>query len=162
MIKNKMRAAKGPCLCLEDSDAFASYLIEVKTSKDKKKTIEQIKGNLASWLNNRKFNIFRDEILDLAIVASINRQRMNTQDVDNIAKIVLDALKRNKNIDLHRDIFLFNDDSQIIRLLIYKISREEDEIYDTDRVDISFRVHDPKKPMIIKDIRDEGNESTLL
>jgi len=85
----------------------------------------------------------------LTIVVEVNKQRMQEQDVDNVAKVVIDALKRDENI--RPGAFLFYDDTQIARLLVYKISREEDEIYDTDKYIISFRRHDPNKQMSLKE-----------
>lgn len=98
---------------------------------------------------NKNFDRFRHESLDLAIVAKVDKQRMKRQDVDNIAKVVLDALRKNKEVDSKEDVFLFYDDSQIARLLVWKIPREEDERYDTDGLVISFRIHDPHKQMLL-------------
>ena len=150
MAKGKI--LKGPIFELEDSKGLVSDLIATKTGVDKKKTMESIKKNLASWMENEDFNRFRSERLDLAIVARVDKQRMKQQDVDNIAKVVLDALKRNKKVGFKRDVFLFYDDSQVVRLLAYKIPREEDKMYDTDRLDISFRIHDPQKQMKLRSV----------
>lgn len=150
MAKGKI--LKGPISELEDSKGLFSDLIATKTGVDKKKTIESIKKNLASWMKKEDFNRFRSERLDLAIVARVNKQRMKQQDVDNIAKVVLDALRRNKKVGFKRDVFLFYDDSQVVRLLVYKIPREEDEMYDTDGLDISFRIYDHQKQMILRSV----------
>jgi len=139
----KKKASKGPIFELEDSKGLFSNLIATKTGVNRKKTIESIKKDLSSWMEKEDFNRFRSERLDLAIVARVTKQRMKQQDVDNIAKVVLDALKRNKEVGSKQDVFLFYDDSQVVRLLVYKIPREEDEMYDTDSLQISFRIHDP-------------------
>jgi len=146
----KGRASKGPTFELEDSKGLFSDLITTKTGVNRKKTIESIKKNLASWMGKKDFNRFRNKRLDLAIAARVNKQRMKQQDVDNIAKVVLDALRRSDKAGFKRDVFLFYDDSQVVRLLVCKIPREEDEMYNTDGLDISFRIHDPQKQMILK------------
>lgn len=127
-----------------------SDLITLKTGRiNKKETLKGIKKNLEDWIKNPHFNEIRKEKLDLAIVAIVNRQRMEKQDVDNISKIVLDALKKNDRLDFKKDVFLFYDDSQIVRLLVQKVQREEEENYTTDGLIISFRKHDPQKQMIL-------------
>ena len=135
---------------LEGCEGLFSDLITTKTSGiNRKATIRNIKTNLASWMMNRNFDRFRHEPLDLAIVAKVDKRRMERQDVDNIAKVVLDALRKNKEIDWKEDVFLFHDDSQVARLLVWKMPREEDGRYDTDGVVISFRIHDPQKQMLL-------------
>jgi len=148
----KGRALEGPIFELEDSKGLFSDLIATKTGVNRKETIESIKKNLASWMGKEDFNRFRSKRLDLAIVARVNKQRMEQQDVDNIAKVVLDALRRNDKTGLKRNVFLFYDDSQVVRLLVYKIPRKEDETCDTDGLDISFRVHDHKKEMKLRQV----------
>jgi Holliday junction resolvase RusA-like endonuclease len=135
---------------LEDSIGFYSDLVTIKTGKmNRLKTIKTLKTNLESWMKNPHFNELRNEKLDLAIVAIINKQRMKRQDIDNILKVVLDALKKNNKFNFKKDAFLFYDDSQIIRVLIQKAERVEDEYYETDGLVISFRKHNPNKQMIL-------------
>ena len=81
--------------------------------------------------------------MDLAIVIKLSPYRFKQQDADNIAKVICDALKKRRGDNR----FLFNDDSQIIRLLIWKIQRIEDPLWETDGYDISFRIYDSSKPM---------------
>ena len=147
----KGKALKGPVWMLEGSEGLFSDLIATKTRDkvNREKTIESIKKNLSSWMKTKYFNKFRNQRLDLAIIARVNKQRMEKQDVDNIAKVVLDALRKKDKAGFKWDAFLFYNDSQVVRLLVYKIPREEDEMYDTDGLDISFRIHDPQKQMIL-------------
>ena len=135
---------------LEDSMGFSSDLVTIKTSKiNRIETIKTLKTNLESWMKNPYFNELRNEKLDLAIVAIINKQRMKRQDVDNVLKVVLDALKKNDKLNFKKDAFLFYDDSQIVRVLVQKVERVEDPNYETDQLVISFRKHDPNKQMIL-------------
>jgi Holliday junction resolvase RusA-like endonuclease len=114
-----------------------SDLITISSSKDRKRTINNIKTNLETWLKNQDFDPYRNAPLDTAMVLFIDKQRIKKQDVDNIAKIVLDALK--KDDKYRRESYLFDDDSQLIRLLVYGIPRCEDDVYNTDTMTISFR-----------------------
>jgi Holliday junction resolvase RusA-like endonuclease len=135
---------------LDGSIAVFSDLITVKTGKiNKTETIKMIKTNLESWIKNPLFNEFRNEKLDLAVIAIVNKQRMKKQDVDNVLKVVLDALKKNDKLNFKKDAFLFYDDSQIVRVLVQKVERVEDLNYETDQLVISFRKHNPNKQMIL-------------
>ena len=141
------RRGSGPLLVLEDSFAHFEDLVTIETKGLRRKAvIETIRTNLAEWMNNPEFTVLRNSPLDLVIVAKVNRRRMSTQDVDNVAKIVLDALK-----EAPGDVrFLFHKDSQIVRLLVWKIQQQEDPDFNTDTIGISFRVHDPDKQMILE------------
>lgn len=140
------RTGSSPPLVLEDSEGSFYDLVTIKTSsKYKKEITDTVKTNLWSWMQNPNFKDIRGESLDLAIVASVNPSRMKTQDIDNIAKVVLDALKKRAG----DSSFLFHDDYQIVRLLIWKIQSEKRPMYNTDSLSISFRVHDNKKQMIL-------------
>ena len=144
----RARTSKGPILKLDGAIGICSDLITVKTGKIKRNaTIQKIKINFENWVKNKNFDGFRKELLDLAIVAKVNKQRMNKQDLDNLAKVVLDALKKDPKSDFKPEAFLFFDDAQIVRLLVYKIPREEDDRYDTDGLIISFRKHAPEREM---------------
>jgi Holliday junction resolvase RusA-like endonuclease len=140
------RITKGAIWKLKDSIGIYADLITVKSGKeaDKKETTKNIKLNLEKWAGNPKFEKFRKVPMDLAIVIKMNKYRFRHQDVDNIVKIVLDALKKNNKSDT---IFLFEDDSQVVRLLVWKMKREEDFYYNTDQLIISFREHDSRKQM---------------
>lgn len=143
-IRKIGKAGSPPFLQLVDSIGVSGDLGEVKTgSKYRKETINTIKTNLSNWMVNNNFEPIRGKQLDLAIVIKVSPYRLKRQDADNIAKVICDALKKRE--DDNR--FLFNDDSQIVRLLIWKIQKIEDPLYETDSYDISFRIHDSNKSM---------------
>jgi len=148
--RDRPRHALGGTLVLEDSDGYASALIEVKTGS-KQETIRQIKKDLRGWMENKRFEPYRRAELDVAIVAKVNKQRMNCQDVDNIAKDVLDALQKHGD----QEAYLFEKDSQVTRLLVWKQCKPDPEPpleqvqVLTDELTISFRRHDPDKQMIL-------------
>ena len=135
-------------LILEGSRGASNTLLEVKTNKRSKKEIEnKLRINLDHWLKNKNFDNLRKLKFDLAIIIYVNQIRFNKQDLDNIAKVVLDSLKKSRNEP--KAPFLFEDDSQIIRLLLYKIRKSDIEESKTDSIVISFREHNPKKQMIL-------------
>uniref|UniRef100_A0A7V3NUP2 RusA family crossover junction endodeoxyribonuclease n=1 Tax=candidate division WOR-3 bacterium TaxID=2052148 RepID=A0A7V3NUP2_UNCW3 len=140
------RIAKGAIWKLKDSVGMFSDLITIKSGKrvDKKEITKSIKVNLEGWMRNPWFEKFRKNPMDLAIVVKMNKYRFRHQDVDNVVKIVLDALKKNNTSD---STFLFEDDSQVARLLVWKMEREEDPYYNTDQLIISFRAYDSTKQM---------------
>ena len=146
IIKKIGKTGSPPFLQLEDSIGVSGDLGEVKTGSEyRKEMINTIKTNLSNWMANNNFEPIRGQQLDLAIVIKLSPYRFKKQDADNIAKVICDALK----IQRGDNRFLFNDDSQIIRLLIWKIQRVEDPLWETDSYDISFRTHDSNKPMIL-------------
>jgi Holliday junction resolvase RusA-like endonuclease len=133
-----------PFLQLTDSIGVSGSLGEIRTgSRYRKATINTIKTDLGNWMGNDDFQPIRGQRLDLAIVIKLSPYRFKKQDTDNIAKVICDALKQRGNDSR----FLIYDDSQIIRLLIWKIQRVEDPLWETDSYDISFRAHDSNKPM---------------
>ena len=135
-----------PFLQLEDSIGVSGDLGEVKTGSNYRKgMIDTIKNNLSIWMANSDFEQIRGRQLDLAIVIKLSPYRLKRQDVDNIAKVICDALKQQKGDER----FLFDDDSQIIRMLVWKILRKEDSQWYTDSYDISFRIHDSNKQMTL-------------
>lgn len=122
-------------------------LNQVKTGKNyKSEMIKELKISLWNWMENQNFQNIKDAEIDLAIVVHLNKQRMKRQDCDNIAKVVLDGLTQKTG-----DPFLINDDSQIRRLLVYKLPRKEYEQFETDQLHISFAKHDPSKQMELED-----------
>lgn len=140
------RMGSRPYLTLESSDGSFDDLVTVKTGGRYKIALtDVIRINLENWMRNPVFGTIRDQPLDLAIVARISPKRMHNQDIDNLAKIVLDALKKKSGDPL----FLFHDDSQIVRLLVWKIERQEQPGWNTDSLTISFRIHDDKKQMVL-------------
>jgi Holliday junction resolvase RusA-like endonuclease len=138
----------GPNLRLEDCFGYCSVLVTVKTNgKNKKVMIEEIKNQMNNWLQNLGFEKIRDKPLDIAIIFNRNPMYYNKQDVDNVAKIVLDALKKNSRNNDNR--FLFFDDSQVVRLLVWKLEAPIIENWGTENLLICFRVHDSSKQMIL-------------
>lgn len=66
-----------PVLVLKDSYPFNSGLITLRTGKpDTSRTIETIKTNPKSWMNNPLAGKLRQEPLDVAIVIKVSRRRM--------------------------------------------------------------------------------------
>ena len=144
--KQITRIGSNPVLVLEGTDCYYHNLTTIRTGKNyKKDVVERIRKDLARWLRNPRFDDMRNGLLDIAIVARVSANRMQSQDVDNIAKVVLDALKEEKG-DLR---FLFHNDNQVVRLLIYKKRSKEQSGYNTDSLTISFRVYDSNKQMIL-------------
>lgn len=144
--KPRMSSYVPGVLCsLENYAGSISLLAEIKTTR--RKEVFSVFKDAAIWLNNPHFTPLKDKKLDISIIAFVNKQRMRRQDVDNIAKATLDALKMDtKKPDKP---YLFNDDSQIIRLLICKYPKEESEQYAKDTFVVSFREHDPQKQMTL-------------
>jgi len=133
-------------LVLEGTGYYYHNLTTIRTNrKNKKEVKEKIRTDLARWLKNPHFDKMRDGPLDIAIVARVSARRMRYQDVDNIAKVVLDALKEDKGDSR----FLFRNDNQVIRLMIYKLGSEELSGHNTDSLTVSFRVHDFNKQMVL-------------
>ena len=123
------RTGSGPFPVLEDNQGSFADLVTVSTqNKNRKNVIATIRINLENWMKNRHFESIREAELDLAIVACVSTGRMRNQDIDNISKVVLDALKKSEGDDR----FLFYDDHQVIRLLVWKIQQEELADYNTD------------------------------
>ena len=140
------RSGSRPHLVLEDNLGTFDDLVTIKTGgKYRSKVIEQIRFNLESWMKNPYFESVRTSPLDLAIVARVSPGRMKNQDIDNIAKIVIDALKKSDGDPR----FLFHDDRQVVRLLVWKLQEEECTGYNTDSLTISFRIHDDRKQMVL-------------
>lgn len=141
-----IRILANTTLVLEGITGSVHGPITLKSTK-KKEMEAEIRMELADWMQTSHFEEFRNKKLDLAIVAFVDKLRMKNQDVDNIAKVVLDSLRKSKKD--HSKPYLFEDDSQIVRLLIYKLERGEYEEYETNSMAISFREHDPSKQMIL-------------
>lgn len=140
------RTGSKPFLVLEDSLGTFDDLVTIKTrGKRRREIIEQIRCNLESWMKNPHFESVRTSPLDLAIVARVSPGRMKNQDIDNIAKVVIDALKKSDGDSR----FLFYDDCQVVRLLVWKLQEEEYAGYNTDSLTISFRIHDDRKQMVL-------------
>ena len=143
-IQKMGRSGSPPFLQLAACLGSFENLGVIKTGNNyKKEMVATIKQDLANWMMNEDFDNIRAELIDLAIVAKVSPYRMQNQDADNIAKVICDSLKQQKDDPR----FLFDDDCQIVRTLIWKRQRVESEEYDTDSYSISFRIHDGDKPM---------------
>ena len=140
MSKHSSKMFANDYLVLEGEGSFGGP-ITVKTGnkKTRKETIEKIRSDLREWSEKFPYLKNEDTKIDLAIVVYRYPSYMRRQDVDNVAKLVLDALKG----------CLFADDSQIVRLLVYKLDAALIEGYDTESLVISFRKHNPKKEMVL-------------
>lgn len=144
MNKSNRKVCSGGYLALENSLVFGT-LIKISTSKNKKKTKEEIKRAITDdkYVQGfEKYDNLKDKPLDIAITIYISKENYKRQDVDNIAKVVLDALKGE----------LFNDDSQVIRLLVYKKEITQQEDAETFQISVSARVHDISKDMILENV----------
>ena len=144
-MKNKQKNCSDDYWILEDSKNFG-LLLEVKSYYfGKKETISKIKAHLEfEKINDLSWKNIENEKLDVAIVIHVNKKRYDSQDVDNIAKVVLDALKKGNS-----ENYLIKDDCQIIGLLVDERQREESKDSDTDQLSVSIRKHNPKKDMKI-------------
>lgn len=129
-------------------------LNEVLTGK-KNLSVEQIRKDLTIESDNPNLKKLQKEKLDVAIVVYLQKTSYKNQDVDNLTKVILDALKK-PPIDDGRPYF-FEDDCQVARILIYKKEREEDQHSNTCQISISMRKHDPKKEMnLFVEVHDEN------
>jgi Holliday junction resolvase RusA-like endonuclease len=134
----KPKIAANEHIILGGAEGSFADLITIKTgTKTKKQVIEEFSRNTEIWQKTFPYLRNKDAKIDLAIVIYRKPHFIRRQDVDNIAKVVMDALKGN----------LFLDDSQIVRLLVYKLDAKHVESHDTDSVAISFRLYNPNKQM---------------
>ena len=134
------RIAANDYLVLEDAEGSVGDLITIKTNtKTKKEVKEKIKTNNQNWMKNFPFLKDKNTKIDMAIVIYRKPGFIKRQDLDNIAKVILDVLKGE----------LFYDDSQVVRLLLYKMDASLIKGYNTDSLVISFRIHKPNKQMIL-------------
>lgn len=142
--------AKCPKYVLEDKQGAIGMLLKVKTSRNalKKETALLIKNQIDGRAAIGAFDKIRDKPLDIALHLSVNKTRFERQDLDNIQKVVFDAIKKDKRHPERN--YLVSDDSKIIRCLVYKTKRIEDKYVDTDELTISFREHNPEKQMILE------------
>lgn len=147
MVKIKTSKTCGSQYLFLENHIFAhGDLIEIETGK-RKKMIKAIRGNfLASTFHDK----LKKSLLDVSIVVHIRKGRYRRQDLDNLAKIILDALEKPKLDDGLP--YIYEDDNQIVRLIMYKIERVEYPDSETSQLSISARIHDPKKQMILKEL----------
>ena len=65
----------------------------------------------------------------------------------------MDALEKDDAEPLWN--YLYKNDSQVCRILVWKIEKKMDSDYNTASTTISFRIHDPSKQMIMVSNRDD-------
>jgi Holliday junction resolvase RusA-like endonuclease len=149
------RVFSGNAWLLEGYEGYMNILIDVETVKNKPECINEIRENFGNYFENKKFEIFKniDTKLDIAIFLEVNSYRYSKQDLDNIQKAVFDALKKDKEDSSWK--YLCEDDSQIVRIIAWKILNEKIEGYNTASMSITFRTHNPIKQMTMKHYRDE-------
>lgn len=145
MVKeNPSKLANEEYLQLEDSIVHGD-LIEIKSSKQyKKEMINKIRRNIVLDRNHPKISRIKNELIDVAIVIYVTPIRFKRQDLDNVAKVVLDALT---SLNKEDKDYLIKDDNQIVRLLLYKKQRIEHPESDTSQMSVSIREHNPNKDM---------------
>ncbi len=151
------RRSVGNQLVLENCLGYYSLLSTVLTNRKNKINRKEFEKDIRIHLEPDldKIKRIKDKPLDLAIVVKKYPKAMKYQDVDNMAKLILDALKRDKkNPDFP---FLFEDDKQIMSLLVWKLNVNRikgitHKIFNIESLDISFRVHNKKRQMILKEL----------
>ncbi len=149
-MKDKFNGSKESSelpLCLEDS-YISSDLITTHTSK-KEEMIGEIRCNLAHWFKNETVRQLMHKKVDIGLGMFICKQKLDRQDVDNVCKVILDAISKRGKDD--EGPYLLDNDNQVIRLLIYKqeSTRAEELGSCTDQMTLSIREHDPDKQMIL-------------
>jgi len=141
--KTGSRTAENSYLMLEGSILHGD-LIEVKTGfKYRNETMDLIRKNMTCSSGNPMIPFQENELLDMAIVVHVNSQRFKTQDLDNVAKVVLDAIKFKDG----KELYFIGDDNQIVRLLLIKERKNDLPDSETSQLSISIRKHDPTKEM---------------
>lgn len=138
-----------PSLFLKDGYGKTVVLEDVKTkSEDTKK---EVKGSLRLWLENENFDKYRDKLLDLAIVVDVSEEHFldkhQGRDVDNIERVILNLLEMNKADKT--EPYLYKNDRQVVRLLVYKRLKKKIADYETVALHLSFREYDCSEQMIL-------------
>ena len=153
LMKSESRFSSGKQKVLENCEGSFGTLIDVETATDKKEMIQKIRTDFGEYFKNEKFVKLKEAPLDIAIFLEVNLHRYKTQDLDNIQKIVLDALEKDDAEPSWN--YLYKNDSQVCRILVWKIEKKMDSDYNTASMTISFRIHDPSKQMIMVSNRDD-------
>lgn len=152
------RASSGNHLVLEDCIGSFGHLIDIITKKKSKQAMKNdIRTSFSNYFKNDNFKELKKAQLDLAIHLEVESRRFNKQDLDNIQKIVLDALQKDKNDPLWD--YLYENDSQVCRILVWKMKKVKVLDYNSASMTISFRVHAPSKQMIMISNRDETSRN---
>jgi len=151
--KHKSRFSSGNNMVLEDA-FYHSHLIDIITMKKNKQAMKkEIRDSFVDYFKNEKFKELKKVQIDLAIHLEVSSSRFENQDLDNIQKIVLDALQKDKKNPSWD--YLYENDSQVCRILVWKTKKVEGSDYNTASMTISFRAYDPSKQMIMLSYRDE-------
>ncbi|MBR9701833.1 RusA family crossover junction endodeoxyribonuclease [Candidatus Pacearchaeota archaeon] len=137
-----------PYVFLEDYEFCHGGLIEIATGK-RKQMIKKIREGFSA--DNPPVKL-KKELLDVAIVVHIRSGRHRWQDLDNLAKIILDAFEKPKDSE-DKYPYLYENDNQIVRLLLIKRERVEYPDSETSQLSISVRKHDPDKEMVLKELK---------
>lgn len=152
MVKEKSTRFAGHLyIFLEDAEFYDGDLIDIHTTK-RSEMIKKIRENLSI---HKSPEHLKKALLDVAIVLHVRKGRYKTQDLDNIAKIVVDALEKPKDPN-DKFPYLYENDNQIIRLLLYKIQRKDQLDAETSQLSISARKHNPHKNMILRELKGIG------
>lgn len=152
MKQKTHRIPSGGYLSLEDSSILHGDLIDIKSSNKCRRDMKQeIRRNNTIERNHPKLSEIRKSLVDIAIVVYVTKNRFKKQDLDNVAKVVLDSITKKDEND--EDYFIEND-NQVVRLLLYKKERMEDEEANTSQLSLSIRVHNPSKEMVL--VNDAG------
>ncbi len=90
-------------------------------SKTKKETIQKIRQFVEENYKNKKFDSYKKADLDFAIYLETSDRDYSGQDLDNVQKIVLDALQKDSQKDKDPSWeYLLENDAQICRILVWK------------------------------------------
>lgn len=122
------KMSTNPYLVLEGCKGSSNDLITVKSTK-KREMEQEIRTNLNNWMKNPRLERISEAPLDVAIVIYVDDMRMKRQDLDNIAKIVLDSIKKSRKFP--KRPYLIIDDSQVVRLFLYKLRKIDYEGHET-------------------------------
>lgn len=150
---------------LAGSEGLHGSFNKVFRSDELYENAQRLKTNMGDWLRNEEFEEFRDKELDLGVVYKYSDPD-SALDSDNLIKPIISALDRQDEED---DTFLVEDDSQIKRILMerqrvpgdgyqmeVKVDRDSHGNWRTahGRVTVSFRQHDPEKPMDLSAVQE--------
>jgi len=102
------------------------------------------------------------EKLERLVIDQLRSRVLTDDNLEKLAKLVNDELQSTSSVLRERlDVidalkktdedprFLFYDDCQVARLLVWKLQAVEHVGWNTDSLTISFRVHDAGKRMIM-------------
>lgn len=150
MKKSKDKGiSKERYLRFEDSFIHGD-LLEIETNrKFKKENTLKLRKMMPISAKDEKISKIKGELVDVAIVLYLGKNRYKSQDLDNVSKIILDAIKKNGEDDKE---YFIEDDRQVARLLLYKKQRIEDAEAETSQISISIRKHDPQKEMTLVEV----------